>query len=58
MVENTEKNREKLVAAMVDDWDWETLVLYAHETLCKFFDEHDESFQLDWREQFPEESDE
>ena len=49
-IERTDENIEKLIEAVVDSWDMDTLIGYAHDHMEVFYrsDDGEEQFQEDW----------
>jgi len=51
-IENTEENRLKLAENIVEDWDLETLMSFAVETLEAEYKINEEGFANDWKDTF------
>jgi hypothetical protein len=54
MVENNADNRERLARQIVDDWDIDTLMDFAMETLDQNYQYDQEQFQNDWKNEIGE----
>ena len=49
MIKKTGKNIDKLARAVIDSWDMNTLLCYAHQNLTDYYKKDLKGFQEDWK---------
>jgi len=54
MVKHNKKNIEELAKAIVEDWDMDTLLIYAVERMEHHFKHNKTDFKREWKEKYGE----
>ena len=55
MIKHNNKNIEELAKVVVEDWDMDTLVIYAEGRIFDHFKKNKSDFKKEWKEKFGKE---